>query len=124
MLSVLVAEDDEPLRRAISDALISAGYEVREVRDGDEGFRFIEEHPPDIVITDLFMPVRDGIELIGQIHRTAPDVPIIAMSGKIAPGTPDYLGMAKKLGAVRTLKKPFHLDELLNAIAACSRKRP
>ncbi len=124
MVSVLVVEDNEVLCHTISDALSDAGYEVREARNGDQAIRLTEEEAPHIVVTDLFMPDRDGLELITHLRRVAPSVCIIAMSGQFSFTAVDYLGMARSLGAMRTLRKPFRIAELLNAIAACSPEKP
>ena len=119
MASVLIVEDDMALSRAVSDALVSAGHEVREARDGIEAIRLTEERVDDIVITDLFMPRRDGFELIKQLRHLAPGICIIVMSGQMISGKADYLRMARSFGAKLTLRKPFRMAELLSAVSAC-----
>ena len=118
MVSALIVEDDVALCQAVSDALANAGHEVREARDGDEAMGLIEERIDDVVITDLFMPGRDGFELIKHLHVVAPGVRIIAISGHGALAEANYLGMAKSFGATCTLRKPFRIAELLNAVSA------
>ena len=121
MASVLIVEDDAALCRAVSDALTDAGHEVREARDGNEAILLTKERIDDVVITDLFMPGRDGFELIKHLHVVAPDICIIAISGQVIPGNADYLRMARSFGATATLRKPFRMAELLNAVSACAR---
>ncbi len=119
MAKVMIVEDDVDLCRAVSDALSDAGHDVREASDGDDAIRLTEERIDDVVITDLFMPGRDGFELIKHLHVVAPGIRIIAVSGQVVLGKADYLRMARSLGATRTLRKPFRLAELLKAISEC-----
>ena len=116
----MIVEDDVALCRAVSDALADAGHEVRAACDGDEAIRLTEERIDDVVITDLFMPGRDGFELIKHLHVMAPGIRIIAMSGQVVLGKADYLRMARSFGATCTLRKPFRMAELLNAVLACA----
>jgi len=116
--------DDEPLVRATFRALVEdAGYEVDEAGDGREGAAKFEADPPDLALIDLVMPVRDGIEMISDVRRRNPDVPIIAVSGGGTVGSL-LLSMAEKLGADRTLTKPVSGVELLTAIGGCLAHRP
>lgn len=71
-----------------------------------------ERQRADLVITDLVMPEKDGIEIVMELRKTQPDLPIIAMSGQSS-HSPLYLGMAKNRGAQRTLAKPFSIETLL-----------
>jgi two-component system response regulator (stage 0 sporulation protein F) len=84
--------------------------------------------PFDLVIVDVFMPGMDGYQAIKEFQRLDPGVPIIAMSGVIFRESsqrhaPDFLGMAGKLGATRTLHKPFKPAELIEAVGACVEAR-
>ena len=71
-----------------------------------------ERQRADLVITDLVMPEKDGIEIVMELRKTQPDLPSIAMSGQSS-HSPLYLGMAKNRGAQRTLAKPFSIETLL-----------
>jgi len=100
----------------LKEALTRAGYEVTEALDGKEGISLYLKEPIDLVITDIVMPNKEGIETIIELRQSFPEVKIIAMSGggRIIPE--DYLYMAKGLGAKRTFAKPFDLEKLLESI--------
>ena len=114
-MRVLVIEDNADLRDVVRLALEAAGHEVLTATQGVEGLACLNGHPVDLVVTDLFMPEMDGIEVIAALRRQFPGVRIVAMSGR--PGV-DYLAVAKELGAARILRKPFAMDALLSAIDA------
>ena len=114
-MRVLVIEDNGDLRDVVRLALESAGHQVRTARQGLEGLACLNGHEVDLVVTDLFMPEMDGIEVIAALRRQFPGVKIVAMSGR--PGV-DYLAVAKELGAARILRKPFVMDDLLHAVEA------
>lgn len=114
MPSILIIDDDSALREVLRLALETAGHQVREVRNGREGIRDFRKEPCDLVITDIYMPERDGLELIEALRRTHPHVKIIAMSG--ASGTMDYLNKARALGAAMVIRKPFVMRTVLRAV--------
>ncbi len=113
--SILVIDDNAALREVLRLGLETAGHSVREMRNGREGVRAFRREPCDLVITDIFMPDRDGLELIEALRRTHPQVKIIAMSG--ASGTMDYLPVARSLGAARIIRKPFAVPTMLTVVA-------
>ena len=117
MATILIIEDEEPIRRLYQRVLGSAGYRVLEAGDGYEGERIYREEEPDLVITDLIMPDREGIELIRSLKKISPEVKIFAISGGGRIGPESYLPIALKLGAVRTFRKPVEIEDLLAAIA-------
>ncbi len=92
------------------------GYNVSEASDGAKGTRIYRENPVDLVITDLIMPEKEGIETIRELKRDFPDINIIAISGSGCLYPDDYLFMAKMLGAQRTLTKPIERDELIGTV--------
>ena len=112
-MRVLVIEDNDGLRDYLRVALESQEYEVLTARDGREALGYLNGHPVDAVLTDIFMPEMDGIETIAAVRRHFPKVRVIAMSGR--PGV-DYLTVARELGVAHTLRKPFQMDELLKAL--------
>jgi len=116
MSSILLIEDDELFRGALATALAEHGYRVTQASDGEQGVRLFRADPADLVITDLVMPKKEGLETIGELRRQAPHLGIIAMSGGQARNARLYLKMAGALGANRTLKKPFTLPTLLQTI--------
>ena len=116
MPSILLIEDDELFREALAAALTEHGYLVRQARDGADGLRLFRVEPANLVLTDIVMPGREGIETVMELRRTNPKLGIIAMSGGFAKHAPLYLRLAGGLGANCTLKKPFALPALLTAI--------
>ena len=119
MHRLLLIDDDDLLREALAAVLTAAGFKVEQAANGTEALARFRANPADLVITDLVMPDREGLETIATLHREWPALPIIAMSGS-APRSSLYLAMAAKLGAHRTLPKPFapavllrFIDELL-----------
>lgn len=115
MPSILLIDNDQAVREALGARLTAAGYSVRGASNGRLGVNAFRKAPTDLVITDLYMPDRDGLEVIEALRRTHPLVKIIAMSG--ASGSMGYLQLAQSLGAMATLRKPFTTAALL-AIAA------
>ena len=113
---ILIIDDERPIRELLSEVFASAGFEVGTADTGTRGIRSIAERKPDIVVTDILMPDKEGLETILELRRTAPDLPIIAMSGGSLRGHLDVLAMAKRFGAVRTYQKPFDPFELLAAV--------
>ena len=113
---ILVIDDDDQFRGMLRETLEHAGYEVTDAPNGKEGIRLFRENPADLVITDLIMPEKEGIETIKELRQEYSEVKIIAMSGGGRIGPDSYLKMAKGLGALRTLTKPIEREELLRAI--------
>ena len=113
---ILVIDDDDQFRGMLRQTLEHAGYEVMDASNGKEGIRVFRENPADLVITDIIMPEKEGIETIRELKREFPDVKIIAISGGGRIGPVSYLKMAKGLGAQRTLTKPLEREELLRVV--------
>ena len=109
-------DDDELLREALRIVLEGAGYEVMDASDGEVGLRLQREHPAALVVVDVFMPERDGLEVIKALRVESPQVKIIAVSGGGRTGQIEVLSVAAAFGAARTLVKPFEPRELLRAI--------
>jgi CheY-like chemotaxis protein len=116
MARILIIDDDVKIRNMLCQVLEREGYEVVEVPGGKEGLRRYRENPADLIITDLVMPEKDGIETIMELRRDFIDVKIIAISGGGRIDAETYLSMAKKLGAHYTFAKPFKLEKLLQAV--------
>src|SRR3954463_9255542 len=113
MARILVIDDEESVREAVTQALRAGGHEVIQAAGGSEGLKRQAELPADVVITDMYMPGQDGVGVIVQLRRLAPHVPIIAITGN---PMGDMLMVAQKLGAVGVLEKPFGVKELLELI--------
>ncbi len=117
MKRVLIIEDNEDIRTFMQVALEGAGFAVTLAPDGAEGLNRQRETPADIVITDIFMPDKDGIETIFELRQEFPQVKIIAVSGGgDFPKKMDYLSTAIQFGAIKSLSKPFDSEELLDAV--------
>jgi DNA-binding response OmpR family regulator len=123
MARLLLIDDDAMLRDVLATALVQAGHTVVQANDGREGAKLFRAEPADIVITDLVMPDREGLETIIALHREWPELPIIAMSGGDTRSSV-YLALAASLGARRILAKPFGRDVLLHAIDELLAPRP
>ncbi|MEW6298076.1 MAG: response regulator [Thermodesulfobacteriota bacterium] len=118
MTRILVIDDEPQVRAMLRQMLEREGYEVVEAEEGEEGLRRYQEQPVDLVITDILMPQKEGIETIRTLRRTNPGVKIIAISGGGRMSKLDLLPIAQTFGAVRTLAKPFERKELLEAVRA------
>lgn len=121
MALILVVDDEELVRRTLRAVLERAGHTVEEAQDGDEAISKFTETSPALVLIDIIMPNREGVETIGELRRINPEVPIIAMSGGGAVGGNLFLDLAAELGATRTVNKPFRNAELLALVEACLR---
>lgn len=117
MAHILLIDDDSSIRTVLEAMLIQLGHTVVAVGDGRLGEEAARREGFDLVITDLIMPEKEGIETIQDLLRRQPRLRIIAMSGGGRGNANDYLPLAKLLGARRTLAKPFTFEELTEAIA-------
>jgi len=113
---ILLIDDESEIRKLFIKKLAGKGYEIIEACDGKEGLKLYHETRPDLVITDLVMPEKEGIETIIELKREFPNVKIIAISGggRNVPGA--YLHIAKNLGAERTFSKPIDWPELIKTV--------
>lgn len=116
MTCVMIVDDDPCVRNAIKKILRNEPYEIIEAANGCEAVYFFRQTKIDLMITDLVMPEKEGIETILEIRQGFPDVKIIAISGGGKSNTDLYLNMAKDLGAQYILSKPFQIADLLNAV--------
>lgn len=115
--SVLIIDDDELFRKFLRLALEGFGFAVAEAQDGLEGMRCYSKGKFDLVITDLVMPGKEGLETIRELRQQDPGVRIIAISGGGRPGHGDYLPLARAFGAAEVIDKPFTPERLSAAIA-------
>ena len=114
--TILVIDDDAYSRMTLQLVLEDAGYAVECAEDGALGLRAFTAHRPDLVITDIIMPAREGLETIGEIRKLDRAVPIIAVSGGGRLKSIDLLTLAGRLGADAVLSKPFAAEELIDAV--------
>lgn len=116
MTRILLAEDNDIVAETLMLVLEAKGYETRRVANGVEALSTFDAVRPDVLITDLMMPGTDGIELIRQLRRLYPRLPIVAISGGGRAGNLNLLDMVRNLGADATLAKPIRPDDLTAAI--------
>ena len=114
---ILIIDDDERIRKLFRKILEAESYEVIEASDGNKGIKLYRKDPTDLVITDIIMPEKEGIETIIELKKDFPDVKIIAVSGGGLVEANSYLEMAKKMGATEVLTKPIKNEELLEIIS-------
>jgi len=117
-------DDEEQIRQMLSQMLAREGYEVHTAENGEEGMRLIGRYAFDLVLTDMIMPVKDGLKFIMELVRDYPDMRILAMSGGGAIKAERYLTMAGYLGDIATLEKPFKREEMLALVAQQLADRP
>lgn len=113
---ILFVDDEKALRNLYEKVLKQADYEVTTASNGKDGLNQLKNSAFDLVITDILMPDKDGIELINEIRKQYPNIPIIAVSGGGRMGSEIYLGLAQKLGAIEMLHKPFTKKQLLASV--------
>jgi CheY-like chemotaxis protein len=124
MARILVVDDDSMIRLVVKSILERQGHSVVLAECGHDGAEAIEAYAFDIAVVDIFMPDMNGLETIKAFRRSAPNLPIIVMSGyafRAANGpAPDFFRMAIDLGATACLRKPFTPAELLRAVQICT----
>ncbi len=111
-------DDDDQCRRLLRDLLVNAGYAVEEARDGEEGLARCQEGSIDLVIMDIFMPNKDGLEAIKELRREFSGIKVLAISGGMSRFQVDVLVIAKKFGAHQTIRKPFDSETFLETVKA------
>lgn len=122
--TVLVVEDDVIVRQAVTLLLEDEGFDVVTATNGVDGLRKFHKIKPEIVLTDIIMPEKEGISLIADLRRGSRDVKIIAMSGGGRIGNMDFVTLATSLGANAGLRKPFDDIELIETIRASLEPAP
>ena len=115
-MRVLLVDDDATVLQAIAIVLRNRGFEVETAENGYKALHAFVARTPDLVLTDIIMPDKEGIETIIEMRRLQPDARIIAMSGGGRGAMRDLLPIAQKLGADRVLAKPFNWEELAAVI--------
>ncbi len=114
MKRILVVDDEEQIRSMLTQMLEHEGFVVDTAENGEEGMDLITRHAYDLIITDMIMPIKDGLKLIMELIRDYPDQRILAISGGGAIKAERYLTMAGYLGDdIATLEKPFKRESLL-----------
>lgn len=115
-MKILIIDDDDLIRLTCRSVLQKAGFSVVEASNGNAGVAAFKSEAPDLVITDILMPDKEGLETITEIRAHNPQIKIIAMSGGGHTQNMTFLKLAEKMGANCTLNKPVKPNDLLNAI--------
>lgn len=128
MGSILIIDDEEDIRDALQMVLESVGHDVKTASNGNEAVELQRKEPADLIITDIIMPGKDGVDTIKEIQQDFPGIRIIAISGGggVQPNeyvpeaitTTAYLAAAKEAGADKIFTKPFERNELIHAVDA------
>lgn len=113
---ILIADDEDMFAIMLQRSLAMFGYEVIRARNGREALRLYDPATVGLVLTDLIMPDMEGLELIVALRKANPAVKVIAMSGGGRNHPQAYLAIAEKVGAVRSLAKPFTITELVATV--------
>lgn len=117
MADILIIDDDPQLSAMLKQLLERNGYTVITAADGSKGIHLYHSEGARLIITDLIMPVKEGIETIAELVKENPEVKIIAISGGGRLKPESYLNLAETFGAVRTFTKPIDRKALLDAVA-------
>jgi len=117
MARILIVDDDDLARFTLREILESVGHEVSEAATGDACLEMQEATPFDVVVTDIIMPGKGGIETVMELKRTYPELRVVAISGGGRTHNMSYLDFASRFGADATLSKPFTSDELLAVVS-------
>jgi len=116
MSPILVIDDDQQITHLLQDVLELGGYQVITTQRAIEGLHHLETSTFDLVVTDVIMPDKDGLETIREVRQRYPLTKILAISGRMTKGGVDVLAIAKRMGAHRVLSKPFNIQDLIQSV--------
>lgn len=116
MFKILIIDDEAPILSMLKKMLERNAYEIKLAKNGVEGIELYKKYQPDLVITDIIMPEKEGLETIREMKMIKSDLKIIAMSGGGKVSSENYLKIAKIFGASKMLTKPFTMKEMLSAV--------
>lgn len=116
MIRILVIDDEPSVLDVLRKILRLEGYEVITAANGEEGLELFHQISCDLVITDMVMPVKDGLQTILDLRKEKPDLPVIAMSGGGTISKERYLVVAGYLDRVITIPKPFSVESITQAV--------
>lgn len=122
MTRILVVDDEELARFTIREILTMAGHTIEEAENGDEAIKCQMAEPFDLIVTDIIMPGKGGIELITELKQADPTPIILAISAGGPTGDADFLSRAKSVGADDILAKPFSEEELVEKVENCLKR--
>ncbi len=113
---ILVIDDEPTALDLVRRILEMNGYEVLVATNGQKGLELFLQHPCDLVITDMVMPVKDGLQTILDLRSHVPDLPVVAISGGGTISKERYLAVAGYLDRVITIAKPFAIEDITQAV--------
>lgn len=116
MQKILIIDDEPHILLMLKKMLERAGFEIDMASNGNEGLELFRKSPTDMVITDIIMPEKEGLETIREMKRMRPELKIIAMSGGGKVSAENYLEIAKIFGASRVISKPFTQKDMVSAV--------
>ena len=116
MAKILIVDDSFSARKFIAHLLKNAGHEITEAEDGQTCLKIVKEQKLDLIVLDIVMPEKEGIETILEFRRLFPEARIVAVSGGGKIDADSYLNLARRIGAVATLTKPFSWSQLLDVV--------
>jgi DNA-binding NtrC family response regulator len=122
MAHILVIDDNPEFRDILRAHLVANGHQVVMAENGERGLDVLERGDIDMVLTDILMPQRDGVEVLRECKKRWPALPVIAISGGGWIGAGELLGMAERLGADQVLQKPVRRDDLIRAVDSALRE--
>lgn len=115
-MKIVIIDDDRLVRDTLLNYLDDDEYDAVGAADGQKGLDLVAEHNPEVVVTDILMPNKEGMETISELKKAYPDIRIVAMSGQNWSGFTSYLDMASRLGAHAVLSKPFSRKDFISTI--------
>ena len=117
MVKILIIDDDQDILDFATTCL-EGTHDITTALNGDLGLYACEEHKYDLIITDIFMPFRDGLDITREATKLYPGIKIIAMTGHYGEDSTDYLKAAEVIGAAAKLQKPFSAEDLIGTVEA------
>lgn len=116
MARILIVEDSDDFRAFLQTRLEMEGFQVSVARNGEAALEAMARRPADVILTDVFMPDKDGLETIVEMRARYPSTKIVAMSGWNSPQAVDYLKVAREIGAAHVMRKPFDVDKMVEVV--------
>jgi CheY-like chemotaxis protein len=116
MARILIIDDESLVRDTLCQYLEAAGHELFVAENGKQGLEVFQSRKPDLVISDVHMPTKEGISTLVELRRISPRAKIILMSGGARSGKTDYLELAQRLGAAAVLRKPFRRAPVMELV--------
>lgn len=117
MARILIVDDEESVRKPLRILLERRNYTIVEASDGVEALDCIRDQPVDLVISDVVMPRKGGIEMTMDIHNQFPTIPMVLMTGKMPTDNDSVRNLMQRFGASRMLRKPFSKADFLSAVS-------